>query len=196
MSEILVFHHAQGLTDGVRWLAGRLSEAGHEVHTPDLFEGRTFATIEDGVAHAEQDVGVDAILRRADEAADAHPGATAFLGISLGAMPAYRLAQTRPDARACISIAAALPVDHFAPRWPENVALEIHLKSADPWGEEDLPVAWTLAGEVAELYEYPGDQHLFTEHGHPGFDAAATELVLARTLETLGRLGPRERQDG
>lgn len=188
MTEILLFHHALGLTDGVRWLAGRLTAAGHEVHTPDLFAGRTFATLEEGVANAQQDVGVDGILRRADEAADAHPGATAFIGISLGAMPAYRLAQTRPAARACVAISAALPVDHFASRWPEAVSLDLHLKSADPWGEEDLPVAWALAGEVAELYEYPGDQHLFTEHGHPDFDADATVLVLARTLESLARL--------
>ncbi|WP_413543157.1 dienelactone hydrolase family protein [Citricoccus nitrophenolicus] len=185
MTGILLFHHALGLTGGVHWLAGQLAAAGHEVHTPDLFEGRTFATLQDGVAHAEQDVGVDGILRRAEEAADTHPGATAYLGISLGAMPAYRLAQTRPTAQACIAVSAALLVDHFAPRWPENVALDLHLKSADPWGEEDLPVAWALAGEVAELYEYPGDQHLFTEHGHPDFDAAATDLVLARTLQTL-----------
>lgn len=136
MTEILLFHHALGLTDGVRWFAGRLTPAGHEVHTPDLFAGRTFATIEEGVTHAQP----------------------------------------------------ALPVDHFAPRWPEAVSLDLHLKSADPWGEEDPPVAWRLAGEVAELYEYPGDQHLFTEHGHPDFDADATELVLARTLESLARL--------
>lgn len=188
MSEILLFHHALGLTDGVRWFADRLTDAGHEVHTPDLFDGRTFAGLEAGVAHAEQDVGVDGILQRADEAATAHPEATAFLGISLGAMPAYRLAQTRAHARACVTVSAALPVDYFAPRWPDGVALDLHLKSADPWGEEDLPVAWALAGTVAELYEYAGGQHLFTEYGHPDFDPAATELVLTRTLETLERV--------
>lgn len=188
MTEILLFHHARGLTDGVRWLAGRLAAAGPTVHTPDLFAGRTFGTIEEGVAHAEQDVGVDGILQRADEAVAAHPGATVFLGISLGAMPAYRLAQTWLSARACIAVSAALPVDHFAPHWPDGVALDLHLKSSDPWGEDDRPVAWRLAGDVAELYEYPGDQHLFTEHGHPDFDPAATELVLARTLATLERV--------
>ncbi|XKH55836.1 dienelactone hydrolase family protein [Citricoccus nitrophenolicus] len=188
MTAILLFHHALGLTDGVRWLAGRLADAGHTVHTPDLFAGRTFGTLEDGVAHAGQDVGVDGILQRADEAAATHPEATGFLGISLGALPAYRLAQTRPSARACIAISAALPVDHFAPHWPAGVALDLHLKSSDPWGEDDLPVAWRLAGDVAELYEYPGDQHLFTEHGHSDFDPAATNLVLSRTLATLERV--------
>ncbi|MGM7670147.1 dienelactone hydrolase family protein [Microbacterium sp. A93] len=168
MSEILLFHHALGWTDGVRWLAGRPTAAGHDVHTPDLVERRTFATIEEGVTHAEQEVGVDGIVRRAEGAADSHPGATAFIGISLEAMPAYRLAQTRPAARACVALSAALPVDHFAPRWPEAVLLDLHLKSADAWGEEDLPVAWTLAGEVAELYEYPGDQHLRMPQQHHG----------------------------
>ncbi len=188
MTEILLFHHALGLTDGVRRLAGRLAEGGHEVHTPDLFEGRTFATIEEGVEHAEQTLRLDTVLRRADEAADAHPGAVAFIGISLGALPAYRLAQTRPGALACVAVSAALPVDHFAPRWPRGVCLDLHLMSSDPWGEEDRPVAWELAGRVAELYEYPGAGHLFTEQGHPDFDAKAADLVVARTLQTLASL--------
>ncbi|MFC7402828.1 dienelactone hydrolase family protein [Citricoccus sp. GCM10030269] len=192
MTEIVLFHHALGLTDGVRWLAGRLAADGHTVHTPDLFAGRTFASIQEGVTHAEQDVGVESILQRGEEAATAHPEATSFLGISLGAMPAYRLSQTRPRARACIAISAALPVDYFAPQWPAGVELDLHLMTEDPWGEEDLPVARQLAGEeageVAELYEYPGGQHLFTEYGHPDFDAAATELVIARTLATLERV--------
>jgi dienelactone hydrolase len=192
MTETVLFHHALGLTDGVRKLAARLAEAGHAVHTPDLFAGRTFTGIHEGEDFA-QELGEATILDRANAAFDVHDSATAFIGISLGAAAAYQLAQTQPSARACIAISAALPVDRFASGWPAGVALELHLKSEDPWSQDDdLPVARELGGVVAELYEYTGPEHLFTEYGHPDFDAQATELVLARMLDTLGRVGDRD----
>src|SRR5581483_1975426 len=49
MTEVLLYHHVQGLTDGVRAFADELRAAGHVVHTPDMFEGRTFESIEDGI---------------------------------------------------------------------------------------------------------------------------------------------------
>ena len=52
MSEVVLYHHVQGLTEGVRSFADELRRAGHTVHTPDLFDGRTFDTIEEGMAFA------------------------------------------------------------------------------------------------------------------------------------------------
>jgi dienelactone hydrolase len=52
MAEVVLFHHAQGLTPGVNAFADELRRAGHAVHTPDLFEGRTFDTVEDGVSYS------------------------------------------------------------------------------------------------------------------------------------------------
>ena len=49
MAEVVLFHHAQGLTAGVNAFADDLRRAGHTVHTPDLFGGRTFPTIEEGI---------------------------------------------------------------------------------------------------------------------------------------------------
>lgn len=49
MAEVLLFHHAQGLTDGIRAFADDLRAAGHTVHTPDLYDGLTFPTVEEGV---------------------------------------------------------------------------------------------------------------------------------------------------
>ena len=46
MTEVLMFHHAQGLTPGLRAFADVLRAAGHTVHAPDLFDGRTFGSIE------------------------------------------------------------------------------------------------------------------------------------------------------
>src|SRR5437773_964554 len=49
MAEVLLFHHAQGLTPGVHAFADELRAAGHTVHTPDLFDGRTFGSIDHGM---------------------------------------------------------------------------------------------------------------------------------------------------
>ena len=53
MAEVVLFHHAQGLTSGVVAFADELRRAGHTVHTPDLLDGRTFGSIDDGLAYAE-----------------------------------------------------------------------------------------------------------------------------------------------
>ncbi len=58
MAEVLVFHHAHGLTSGVRAVADGLARGGHTLHVPGLYEGRTFDDLEQGVAHARQ-VGLD-----------------------------------------------------------------------------------------------------------------------------------------
>ncbi len=63
MAEVLLFHHAQGLTPGIRAFADELRAAGHTVHTPDLFDGRTFASIDEGMA-AVKEIGFDEILER------------------------------------------------------------------------------------------------------------------------------------
>ena len=54
MTEIVLFHHIQGLTSGVHAFADRLRAAGHTVHTPDSFEGRTFASIDEGQAYCSE----------------------------------------------------------------------------------------------------------------------------------------------
>jgi uncharacterized protein len=40
--EVLLFHHAQGLTPGIISFADTMRRAGHILHTPNLYEGRTF----------------------------------------------------------------------------------------------------------------------------------------------------------
>src|SRR5437868_12743835 len=102
MAEVLLFHHALGQTDGFRTFADELRGAGHTVHTPDLFDGRTFATIDEGMAYAEQLGFPDEILARGARAADELPRELVYAGFSLGVLPAQRLAQTRPGARGAL----------------------------------------------------------------------------------------------
>jgi dienelactone hydrolase len=87
MTELVLFHHAQGLTDGVRAFADDLRGAGHVVHLPDLYEGHTFATLDEGMAHVEQ-LGFDTIIERGGAAADGLPDDVVYAGISLGVLPA------------------------------------------------------------------------------------------------------------
>jgi dienelactone hydrolase len=99
MAEVVLFHHAQGLTPGVAAFADELRRAGHTVHAPDLYDGRTFATLEEGLAYAEE-IGFDEVTERGVQAAEALPAELVYAGFSLGLGPAQRLAQTRPGARA------------------------------------------------------------------------------------------------
>src|SRR3712207_3282135 len=112
MAEVVLFHHAQGLTDGVVAFADDLRADGHVVHTPDLYEGNTFTELDDGIAYARE-VGFDAVRDRGRDAAAALPDEVVYAGFSLGAMPAQMLAQTRPGARGAVLMHAAIPVSAF-----------------------------------------------------------------------------------
>ncbi|HEX4230621.1 MAG TPA: hypothetical protein VHZ07_18230 [Bryobacteraceae bacterium] len=94
--QVLLFHHAQGQTPGFLAFVEELRKAGHTVHAPDLYDGRTFNTLAEGIAHA-QDIGFDGIIERGRVAAEELPEALVYAGFSLGVMPAQMLAQTRPS---------------------------------------------------------------------------------------------------
>jgi dienelactone hydrolase len=189
VTSVVLFHHAQGLTDGVRRFADRLGAAGHDVALPDLYDGATFATLEEGVAHAQQ-IGFDRIVERGVAAAAGVPAATVYAGLSLGVLPAQRLAQTRPGALGGLLLFSAVPADAFG-SWPAGVGLQLHLVADDPVAEEDRPAAEELARSVdgAELYLYPGTGHLVVDDGLAEYDRAATALIVERSLAFLDRVG-------
>ncbi|WP_157008838.1 dienelactone hydrolase family protein [Agromyces laixinhei] len=191
MSEVLLFHHALGPNEGLRAFADELRRAGHTVHSPDLFEGRTFATIDDGVAYADE-VGWGEIMTRGDRAAEALTNDLVYLGFSLGVVPAQKLAQTRPGARGALFVSSCLPVAEFG-GWPAGVPAQIHGMDADPIfiGEGDLDAARELVSSAddAELFLYPGDQHYFADSSLPSYDAGATELLTQHVLGFLARAG-------
>lgn len=192
MAEVLLFHHAQGLTSGVRAFADELRAAGHLVHAPDLYDGKTFAAFDEGIAHAGE-VGFDTILERGRLAAEGLPDELVTIGFSLGVMPAQLLAQTRPGARGAVLVAAAVPPSGFGGPWPEGVPLQIHMMADDAIvrDEGDLDVARELAATIedAELFVYPGDTHLFVDPSLPDHDEEAAALLTQRVLAFLGRLG-------
>src|SRR5689334_23320737 len=172
MAEVLLFHHAQGLTPGCLAFADELRSAGHVVHTPDLYEGKTFSTLDEGVAHAKR-VGFDRILERGRHAADGLPNEIVYAGFSLGVMPAQSLAQTRPSAKGALFFSGCLAPSEFGDSWPQGVPVQIHMMDRDEWVlEGDLDAARQIAATVgnAELFLYPGDKHLFEDNSLPDYD--------------------------
>ncbi len=191
MAETLLFHHAQGQTPGFLAFADELRAAGHVVHTPDLYDGKTFAELEEGVAYASE-VGFETILERSCVAAESLSTELVYVGLSLGVMPAQKLAQTRPGAKGAVLLHAALPPSEFGGAWPPALPLQIHLTEHDEFAlEGDLDAARELDDTVesAELFLYPGDRHLFADSSLPDYDQAAARLLMERVRAFLGRVG-------
>ena len=191
MAEIVLFHHVQGLTEGVRRLADELRAGGHVVHTPDFFEGETFSSIDDGFA---------AVRARGEGAADAWadalvadlPAEVVYAGISLGVMQAQRLAQTRPGAAGAVLLEACVPASEFGDGWPAGVPVQVHGMERDPFfgleGDVDAARELVASADDGELFVYPGEVHLFTDSSLPGYDEAATAQVVERVLGLLDRV--------
>jgi dienelactone hydrolase len=183
MAEVVLYHHVQGLTEGVQSFAEELRRAGHTVQTPDMFDGRTFDSIEEGIAFAGQ-AGFSTLAERGVAAADEIGPGAVYAGFSFGVMVAQQLAQTRPGARGALLMYSCLPVSEFGDAWPPGVPVQVHGKDADPFFAEDLEAAQALADstDVAELFLYPGEEHLFADSSLPAYDAAAARLLTERVL--------------
>ena len=188
MAEVILFHHALGLTPGIVAFADELRGAGHTVHTPDLFQGRTFNTIEEGVSHA-QEIGFDEVIERGTRAVEGLPAELVYGGFSLGEVVAQKLAQTRVGARGALLFYSCVPVSEFSSSWPKGVPVQVHGMDADPYfvGEGDIDAARVLVEEAedAELFLYPGDQHYFADSTLPSYDPSAAALLLERVVGFL-----------
>ncbi|UQN05452.1 dienelactone hydrolase family protein [Deinococcus sp. QL22] len=189
MSEILLFHHAQGLTPGLLAFADDLRQAGHIVHTPDLYHGQTFDKLDDGIAYAKQ-LGFGDIAERGVKVADGLPHDLVYAGFSLGVSPAQQLVQTRPGARGALFFHACFPAAEFGTGWPEDVPVQVHAMEDDPFFEEDAEAARALVDTApkGQLFLYPGDQHLFSDRSLESYDAAATSALQQRVLHFLREL--------
>jgi len=191
MAEIVLFHHAQGLTLGVTAFADELRHAGHIVHTPDLFDGHIFDTIEKGMRFVKE-LGFSEVMERGERAVEGLPMELVYAGFSLGVVPAQKLAQTRPGARGALLFYSCIPVSEFGQAWPKGVPVQVHGMDADPIfvGEGDIVAARALVEEAedGELFLYPGDQHYFADNSLPSYDAEATALLLQRVLKFLTAL--------
>jgi dienelactone hydrolase len=195
VAEVVLFHHVQGLTDGVRAFAEQLRAGGHTVHTPDLFGGETAPSIREGLDLVKR-TGGERLDQRIEQALHGLPQDLVYAGFSFGGATAQELAQTRPGARGALlyeSFVSLTAEWTFGP-WPKSVKAQIHGMEHDPFfaDEGDLAAAREFAAAadpgVAEVFTYPGDKHLFTDSSLPSYDPEATKLVLDRSITFLNGL--------
>jgi dienelactone hydrolase len=191
--EVVLFHSVLGLRPGVMEWADRLREAGHRVHTPDLYSGEVFDDLSAGMGHLESIGGIGALIERSQAAVAELPRDVAYAGFSNGGGSAELLALSRPGAVGVVLMHAALPVEAFGcDAWPSSVPLQIHYAEEDPCRDPQaiasLARSVSLSGADIELWYYPGSGHLFADPGHPDFEAGAAESMFRRCAEFLGRL--------
>lgn len=186
MTEVVLYHHVLGLTDGVQAFADDLRQAGHTVHTPDMFDGRTFDTIDDGVAFAREQ-GFGELAGRGVAAAEQIGPDAVYAGFSFGVIPAQQLAQNRPGARGALLMYSCLPFSEFGTAWPAGVPVQVHAKEDDPEFAEDREAAQALVDSTdeAELFLYPGKEHLFADSSASDYDADAAALLMERVRAFL-----------
>ncbi len=170
----------------MRTFAEEVRRAGHTVHTPDLFDGRTFGTLEEGIGFGRGE-GFEALAERGVAAAQQIGPGAVYAGFSFGVMPAQQLAQTRPGARGALLMYSCLPVSEFGAAWPDGVPVQVHGKENDPFFAEDLEAAQALVDSTdrAELFLYPGQEHLFADSSLPAYDPSAAALLTERVLAFL-----------
>jgi dienelactone hydrolase len=188
MAEVLLLHHVLGRTKGIEAIADQLRDAGHTVHVPDLFDGRTFSSLEEGLVFVKE-IGFKEVTARGVRAAGELSRDVVYAGFSLGVPAAQQLAQTREGARGALFFHACLPTSEFESQWPADLPVQIHAMNADPFFVEDgdINAARELVASAnhAELFLYEGKEHLFTDSSIPSYDADATKLVIKRVLDFL-----------
>lgn len=191
MAEIILFHPALGLRRGVLMAANRLREAGHFVHTPDLFLGEAALDDEEKANARLHRIGISELFDRASAAVEHLPDDLVYAGFAFGAWPAARLAALRPGARAAILLSGAglltrLGIQH----WPPSVAVQVHYTAHDPFRSQEaidvLAAEVRKAGAQYDFFEYPGSGHHFADPDLPDqYDQDSAELMWTRVLSFL-----------
>lgn len=186
MATIVLFHHAGGRTPGVLAIVRRLEEAGHTVVVPDYFDGITFTTMGEALAHLDA-VSMPELFQRAEQAVAHMEQPFVVAGISLGAALAQHLAHTDARVQGLVSLEGFIDPQFLAGGLPQSLPITIHGSADDPFFAEDLPAAQAVAAShpVADLHLYEGCGHLFTDDSWDTNDASQTDLVLERVQAFL-----------
>lgn len=189
---IMLFHSTYGLRTAVRQAADRLRAAGHEVWTPDLFEGRTFDSVEEARAF-EDEVGKEELLKRAVLAAAPYSErGLVYAGFSLGAAVAQTLALGDDKARGLLLLHGTSDIAPNASA--DGLPVQLHVAEPDPFETDDWLSAWYLRmgriGADVEVHRYAGAGHLYTDPDLPDYDEEAAEATWRVALGFLDSLEP------
>ncbi|MGP9021317.1 dienelactone hydrolase family protein [Streptomyces sp. BR1] len=187
---IMLFHSAYGLRPAVHEAVERLRAAGHVVHVPDLYDGRTAETVEEGMTIRDE-IGNDELLKRAILAAAPHSDeGLVYAGFSLGGSLAQTLALGDEKARALLLFHGTADIAEDAS--VDELPVQLHVADPDPFETHDWLNTWYLRmgriGADAEIYRYPGAGHLYTDPGLADYDEAAAEQSWRTALAFLETL--------
>ncbi|PKQ17585.1 MAG: dienelactone hydrolase [Actinobacteria bacterium HGW-Actinobacteria-8] len=190
MTHIVLFHSGLGLTRHVLDFADVLRGDGHDVTTPDLYDGEVFDNLADGVVKRDA-IGIQELSRRGAAAVEDLPRDLVYLGFSLGAASAQALAFMRPGALGVVLMHACLPPGMLGiEAWPGALKAQIHWAEADPWVDAaavDALADLAPAG-ACERFEYPGGAHLFAFDGYEDYDTDAAALMTQRVRTFVAEL--------
>lgn len=189
MAQLLLFHHAHGLTDGLRSLADRLRAHGHVVHTPDCYGGLTFTRVDEGIAYAER-IGHDAFIDMALRTARTHKEADVVVGFSMGTLQAQYLAQHVRRVRACALMGGAIPPEMLGSQWRPQVSLQLHVADPDDWCTAEEIAALERSAPHARVHRYPHKRHMFVDPSLADCDADAADQFEERLTDWLASLSP------
>lgn len=179
MANVVVFHHVLGLTEGVLAFAEAIRQDGHTVWAPDIFKGKRFDTIEEGCSYEEDVMGWEGMIAESEKAVADVPKDAYYVGFSMGAVYAQRLAELRPGAKGAILLHGCVQGGFFAPTWPEGVRLQVHNTENDEFTE--MATIEELCEKVGgEVYQYPGPGHILSDPAFPEYNQETAELILDR----------------
>ncbi|RRD46733.1 dienelactone hydrolase family protein [Tessaracoccus sp. OH4464_COT-324] len=186
MTEIVLFHHALGLTDGVRQFADQLRSRGFAVRTPDLFEGRVFSSVEEAFQYVER-VSCATLLQRAEESCVEIHGRIIFGGFSLGVVPAQHMMLAKPSIGGLL-FHGFTPFEADTSDWPQ-LPMHVYAMAEDPLfvGDGDIEAVREAQAVLPqlELHLFEGRKHLFTDSSTGDYDAFATQQVLDHVIDAV-----------
>jgi carboxymethylenebutenolidase len=185
---VLVLHAWWGLTDSFKSVSDRLAQAGFVALAPDLYHGKTTASVEEAETlatkldgeQASQDIAVaiDYLLHQSDRRGDT----LGVVGFSLGASFALTL---QPPVTAIVSF--------YGTGTPEEVSTQAKIQCHFADQDDFEPTEWVQqfeqqvrarASEVS-FYSYPQTHHWFFEPNRPEYNAEAADLAWQRTIAFL-----------
>lgn len=192
MTTVILFHSVYGLRAFERGVAERLTVAGHEVFTPDLYEGRVASSIEEGFALKEE-IGWSTLCERAERAVADLPADAVLGGFSMGAAVAASLWPKRPETAGILFLHSIAEIPANARR---GLPVQVHLADPDIFEPADEVAAWRADAErtpvALEVFIYPGAGHIYTDatlvdydSKPPGSPGAASNVALRHFERTL-----------
>lgn len=191
---VLLLHAWWGLTPFFKTLCDRLAAAGFIALAPDLYRGRTTATIEEAqqlVRVADADEATPRTVRAAADYLLAHPARSGaklgVVGFSMGAWWAAQLAALAPEEIGAVVLYYGVVAADFA---QASAAFLGHFGGRDDFepldGVQAMEQELRAAGRDVSIHVYPQAGHWFCEEDRPdALDPEAADQAWERTLAFL-----------